>query len=158
MTIITRTAIEADLPILKIFEQGIIVAERPYDDTLKADPISYYDIRALIRSKDAEVAVAQVDGQLVASGYIQKRASLDFVVSEFHGYIGFLYVSPDFRRQGLNTHILNHLFDWAKANNLPEVHLAVYPENAPAVKAYRKAGFQPHLLEMRLNLDNGKPC
>jgi RimJ/RimL family protein N-acetyltransferase len=36
---------------------------------------------------------------------------------------------------------------------LPEVHLTVYPDNAPAIRAYEKVGFAPYILEMRLNLD-----
>ena len=36
---------------------------------------------------------------------------------------------------------------------LPEIHLTVYPDNAPAIRAYEKVGFEPYILEMRLNLD-----
>ena len=73
MDIIIRSAVSSELPILKLFEQGIVKAERPYDSTLKADPISYYDIGEMIASPDTQVAVAELDGELVASGYIQKR-------------------------------------------------------------------------------------
>jgi GNAT superfamily N-acetyltransferase len=153
MNIIIRSAMLSDLPILKSFEQGIVVAERPYDSTLKPDPISYYDIGAMIVASDTEVAVAELDGALVASGFVQKRSSLDYVCSEYHAYIGFLYVAPACRGKGVNGQILEHLFDWARKNDLPDVHLTVYPENAPAIRAYEKTGFQPHLLEMRLNLN-----
>jgi len=153
MGIIIRSAIERDLSTLKSFEQGIIEAERPYDDTLKADPISYYDIHAMMLSPDSEVAVAEVDGVCIASGYVTKKQSLDYVMHEYHAFIGFLYVDPNYRGKGINKQILNHLFDWARNNNLPDVHLTVYPENVPAMKAYEKAGFKPHLLEMRLELD-----
>ena len=153
MDIIIRSAVSSDLPTLKLFEQGIVEAERPYDSTLEADPISYYDIGEMIAARDTEVAVAELDGELIASGYIQKRRSLDYVSSEYHAYIGFLYVDPAYRGRGINKQILNYLFDWAQRHNLPEIHLAVYPENSPAVRAYVKAGFKPYLLDMRLNLD-----
>ena len=153
MNIVIRSAIEADLPTLKSFEQSIIEAERPYDCTLKADPISYYDIGKMIVSDDSEVAVAEIDGELVASGYVRKKASRDYVSSDHHAFIGFLYVDPSCRGKGINKQILNHLFDWAKKNDLPDVHLTVYPDNMPAIRAYEKANFQPHILEMRLNLD-----
>ena len=42
--ILTRKAILEDLPILYEFEQGIIAYERPYDVTLKSDPINYYAV------------------------------------------------------------------------------------------------------------------
>ena len=153
MDIIIRSAVSSDLPTLKLFEQGIVEAERPFDSTLEADPISYYDIGEMIAARDTEVVVAELDGELIASGYIQKRRSLDYVSSEYHAYIGFLYVDPAYRGRGINKQILNYLFDWAQRNGLPEIHLTVYPENNPAVRAYVKTGFQPHLLEMRLNLD-----
>jgi GNAT superfamily N-acetyltransferase len=153
MTPNIRSARLSDLPILQSFEQGIIVAERPYNSALKSDPISYYDIRAMILSEDFEVVTAEVDGKLIASGYVQKKRSEAHVKSDYHAFIGFLYVVPEYRGRGINKLILDHLFMWARENNLPDVHLTVYPQNAPAVRAYEKVGFEPHLLEMRLNLD-----
>jgi len=153
MSIIIRSAIELDLPVLKSFEQGIITAERPYDDTLKTDPISYYDIHAMMLSENSEVAVAEIDGICVGSGYVTKKQSLDYVTHDYHAFIGFLYVELSHRGKGINRLVLNHLFDWARENDLPNIHLTVYPENAPALRAYEKTGFKPHLLEMRLNLD-----
>lgn len=148
-----RTACADDLPILLAFEQGIIRAERPFDHTLKPDPVSYYDIAAMIDDPDAEVAIALLDGQPIGSGYALKKASRHYVTPEFHAYIGFLYVDPDHRGRGVNNLVLDHLFAWARKNNLPEIHLTVYPDNAPAIRAYQKTGFQPYILEMRLNLD-----
>ncbi len=152
-TIIIRSATAADLPQLLLFEQGIILAERPYDHTLKPDPISYYDLGALIDTSDAEVAVAELDGSPIASGYVVRKRSRDYVQPSEHAFIGFLYVSPEHRGKGIIKLVLDHLFQWAQENDLPEIHLTVYPDNAPAVKAYEKAGFSPYILEMRLNLD-----
>ena len=151
--VIIRSARRDELATLKSFEQGIIYAERPYDHTLKPDPISYYDIGELIDSESAEVAVAEIDGQLVGSGYAKKKLSRHYVSPDYHAFIGFLYVDPEYRGRGINKLVLDHLFAWARDNDLPEVHLTVYPDNAPAMKAYEKTGFRPYLTEMRLNLD-----
>lgn len=148
-----RSARRGDLPVLLAFEQGIIAAERPYDDTLRPDPVSYYDIAELIGSNDAEVAVIEADGQIVASGSARKKRSRAYVRDTHHACLGFMYVRPDYRGQGLNKRLMAHLIDWAKVNGLAEVHLTVYPGNAPAISAYEKAGFSPHILEMRLNTD-----
>ena len=153
MPLLIRSATPEDLPTLLTFEQGIVKAERPYDHTLKPDPISYYDIGELIASPDAEVAVAELDGELIGSGYANKKRSRPYLIPEWHAFIGFLYVSPDHRGKGINQRVLDHLFAWARANNLPEIHLTVYPDNAPAIRAYEKVGFDPYILEMRLNLD-----
>ena len=148
-----RSATREDLPVLKAFEQGIIAAERPYDHTLKPDPISYYDLGELIDAGDAEVAVIERNGEIVASGYARKKLSRPYLRDEYHAFLGFMYVRPDARGQGLNQKLLDHLLGWARANDLPEVHLTVYPGNAAAVRAYEKAGFNPYITEMRLNLD-----
>ena len=148
-----RSARDADLQTLLQFEQGIIRAERPYDHMLKPDPISYYDVGDLIRSADAEVAVAECNGQLVGSGYVKRKASRHYLTPAWHAFIGFLYVDPAYRGRGINKLVLEHLYAWARDNDLPEVHLTVYPDNVSAVRAYEKAGFSPYLLEMRHNLD-----
>ena len=43
-----RTATLDDIDILLEFEQGVIKAERPFDVTLGADPITYYNLEELI--------------------------------------------------------------------------------------------------------------
>lgn len=151
--LLIRAATPEDLPILLQFEQGIVTAERPFDHTLKPDPISYYDVGALITASDAEVAVAEINGQLVGSGYAKKRRSRAYVDPDYHAFIGFLYVAPDFRGRGINQRVLDHLFNWAREHDLPEIHLTVYPDNASAIRAYEKVGFRPYLSEMRINLN-----
>ena len=148
-----RSATSEDLPLLKDFEQGIITAERPMDHTLKPDPISYYDIGAMIDANDAEVVVAELDGEIVGSGFAQRKRSRAYLSPDYHAYLGFMYVAPAHRGRGINQAVLDALLAWARANDLPEVHLTVYPGNAPAIRAYEKAGFAPYLSEMRLNLD-----
>lgn len=150
--ILIRSATAADLPVLLEFEQGIVKAERPFDHTLKPDPINYYDVGELLASADAEVAVAELGGQLIGSGYAKKKRSRTYVDPEYHAFIGFLYVHPEYRGQGVNQRVLDHLFAWARARDLPEIHLTVYPDNAPAIRAYEKVGFRPYISEMRLNL------
>ena len=151
--VIVRTARMDELPILKAFEQGIIAAERPYDHTLKPDPISYYDISELMASPDAEVAVVEIDGEVVGSGYAQKRPSKPYIQHDYHAFLGFMYVTPDHRGRGLNKLLLDHLTGWAGKMGLTEIRLTVYSPNEPAIRAYEKAGFAPYITEMRLNLD-----
>lgn len=148
---IIRSARMSELSTLLSFEQGIILAERPYDHTLKPDPISYYDIGDLIESPDAEVAVAELDGKLIGSGYVKRRPSRHYTSPDFHAFIGFLYVDPEHRGKGINKLVLDYLFEWAAQNDLPEIRLTVYPGNAPAIRAYEKTGFEPYLVEMRMN-------
>ncbi|MDX1292714.1 MAG: GNAT family N-acetyltransferase [Hyphomonas sp.] len=148
-----RSATLDDLPALKACEQGIIAAERPYDHTLKPDPISYYDVGELVTSEDAEVAVIELDGEIIATGYAHRRPSRPYVSPDFHAFLGFMFVHPDHRGKGLNRILMDCLLDWARARGLTEIRLEVYSANAPALRAYDKAGFKPYITEMRLNLD-----
>ena len=59
-TILIRKATPDDLPALLKFEQGIIEAERPFDETLVTEAFHYYDLAARIRDHDAEVVVAEI--------------------------------------------------------------------------------------------------
>ncbi len=149
MEIKIRPAKEEEIEILLEFEKGIIETERPFDITLKDGEIHYYDLLELIRSPESEVVVAEVDGQLVGSGYAQVRKADLFLKHEYFAYLGFMYVKPAFRGKGINQSLLQALIDWAKEKGISEIRLDVYDENILAKNAYLKAGFRPLLLTMR---------
>jgi GNAT superfamily N-acetyltransferase len=152
MTIEIRKALETEISILLNFEKGIIEAERPFDNTLKEGDIHYYDIIELIKNKNAEVLVAVIDNEIVGSGYAKIRTAKAYQKHGEYAYLGFMYVKPAFRGQGINQKILQGLIDWAKSQHLTEVRLEVYDENTIAKNAYLKAGFKPNLLEMRMEI------
>jgi len=147
-----RRAIEAEIETLLVFEQEIIAVERPFDNTLKEGEIHYYDLIGLIRAKRAEVLVAVVNNEIVGSGYAKTLPAEPFQKYTEYAYLGFMYVKPEFRGQGINQKILNRLIDWAKSQNLTEIRLEVYDKNTRAKHSYLKAGFKPNLLEMRLEI------
>lgn len=151
---IIRTAKIEDLPILLDFEQKIIETERPMDSTLKTGKINYYDIESYITANHTEVVIAEIDGKIVGSGYGQIRDRKAYFKQEQLGYIGFMFVEEAFRGQGISQKILQNLCDWFTSKNIEEIRLTVYDKNPRAVKAYEKAGFEKHLIEMRVNLNN----
>ncbi|MDW3212088.1 MAG: GNAT family N-acetyltransferase [Reichenbachiella sp.] len=148
-----RPATLEDLPILYEFEQGIIQAERPFDPTLKSGHINYYDLKALTESDQAEVLVAEVAGEVVASGYAHIKDGKDFQSHKKFAYLGFMFVKPDHRGQGIITQILDELKSWSQSRGINEIRLEVYDDNEPAVRAYEKAGFKKHLVEMRMSIN-----
>lgn len=151
--IIVRRASMADLEALLIFEQGVIKAERPFDVTLKADPVRYYNLEEMISAPHIELAVAELDKQVLASGYVRIEKSKPYLQHAEHGYLGFMYVVPEHRGKSVNKKIIEFLKDWAKTQNITELRLDVYIDNVSAVNAYKKIGFISHLLEMRMNID-----
>lgn len=148
-----RAATLNDLEDLEEFEQGVIEYERPFAPQLKPDPIRYYDIKDLIERNDAFLAVAEIEGRIIGSGYALIEKSKPYKASEHHAYLGFMYVAPRFRGKGINGKLIQYLIEWSKENQLSEIILDVYAENESAIKAYKKIGFQPDLLKMRINTE-----
>lgn len=146
---IVRPATVEDLPTLLDFEQGIIRAERPMDETLAPDPINYYDLGELIASPHALVLVVVKTNQIIASGYAKIKEAKPYLDHDQYAYVGFMYTHPDHRGQGLAQMILDELSVWARSKNIREIRLEVYDQNESALRAYAKAGFQKNLLEMR---------
>ncbi|MBV8328051.1 GNAT family N-acetyltransferase [Chryseobacterium sp.] len=148
---ITRKATVQDLDILLEFEQGIVSAERPFNSTLIDGEIHYYDLSHFIKSPDAILVIAEENNEIIGSGYaLIKKPEKDYYTFETYAYLGFMYVKPEYRGKGINRLITDELIGWAKSRGITEVRLDVYAQNESAIKAYEKAGFEPHLLTMRL--------
>lgn len=150
-TPIIREATAADLPMLLDFEQALIAYERPFAPNLRKDKISYYDLSAYIKAEDIRIVVAEMAGELVGSGYALIKENKAYKAPQYYVYLGFMYVIPEYRGQGINGQIMNDLIDWGKAQSYTEVQLDVYAENESAIKAYTKAGLVPEILTMRLD-------
>ena len=142
-----------DLPTLLEFEQDLIELERPFDPTLKNGHINYYNLAEMIDAHDAEVAVVELDNKVIGSGYVRIKASKPFLKVERLAYLGFMYVVPEHRGKGIIKRIIEFLKDWAVSQNINELRLDVYVENASAIRAYEKCGFGGYLLEMRMGIE-----
>jgi GNAT superfamily N-acetyltransferase len=149
-----RPAVLADLPILYEFEQGIVHAERPFDPTLKAGHINYYDLKELVESNGSQVIVAICEDEIVGSAYVLIQKAKPYLSHEYFAYVGFMFVKAAYRGKGISQQIIDELKSWARSKNLTEMRLDVYDENTPAVKAYEKVGFKKHLVEMRLEIES----
>jgi len=150
--IIVRHATPVDIPILQQFEQGVIEAERPFDSTLKPGLIHYYDLEKLMHSEDSALLVAQNEDELIGSGYARIQSAKPYLAHDRYGYLGFMYVKPEFRGQGVITKIIDALKSWCLEKGITEIRLEVYEDNLPAIHAYQKSGFEKHLVEMRMKL------
>jgi GNAT superfamily N-acetyltransferase len=149
MNKIIRPAVVADLPILLQFEQGVISTERPFDPTLKKGTIHYYDIEHMISATHIELLVAELDGELIGCGYARIEDAKHYLQHPQHAYLGFMYTHPDHRGKGVNQLIIEGLKQWVLSKNITELRLDVYYKNDSAIKAYEKAGFARHMIEMR---------
>lgn len=155
--IIIRPAESDDLNTLLKFEQAIIEYERPMERNMMTSSFHYYDLSELMQLDNALIMVAEdltakSGSKLVGSGFIHIRKARHYLDHENHGYLGFMYVDPDYRGEGINQQIVSQLTKWAKSQQLDVLCLTVFSENQSAIKAYEKAGFYQNLIEMRLNL------
>ncbi len=150
--IIIRKAHPNDLEKLLEFEQGIITAERPFDPTLRAEKINYYDIEKMISALDVEVLVAEIGSEIVSSGYARIEIAKPYLNHLNYAYLGFMYTVADHRGKGVNAKIIEALKKWCNLQNVFEMKLDVYNDNISAIKAYEKSGFKKHLINMRMVL------
>lgn len=150
--ITTRPATNADLLKLAEFLQLLVNAERPFDPTLKEGEIFYYNIEDMIADKATEVMVVENNDEIIGCGYAQIRSAKPYQKHELFGYLGFMFVKPEFRGKGINGLLLEDLKKWILSNGITEVRLEVYDENEAAVKAYEKAGFKKILTTMRCDI------
>jgi len=153
-TINIRKATQNDLPVLLQFEQGIITTERPFDPTLKEGHINYYDISEMIDSDMAEVLVAEIDTEIIASGYAKIVDAKPYRKYEQYSYLGFMFVAPEHRGKKVNRLIIDGLIHWSLSRGLTEIRLEVYAENAGAIRAYENAGFSQNIIEMRMDVSD----
>ncbi|MEM1340606.1 MAG: GNAT family N-acetyltransferase [Bacteroidota bacterium] len=152
-SIVVRDAVLDDLPVLLDFEQEIIKAERPLDPTIASGSVNYYNLSDYIADATVKVVVAQYGNEIVGSGYALRKSARHYLDHKEYAYLGFMYVLPGFRGKGINQSITQKLMEWAREQGLFEVRLTVYENNTPAIKAYEKSGFEKHLNEMRIRLE-----
>jgi RimJ/RimL family protein N-acetyltransferase len=144
-----RKATKNDLETLYQFEQGVIAAERPFDPTLKEDPVHYYSLEEMLSASHIHLVVAEIRGKIISCGYGRIEEAKHFVRHQQHVYLGFMYTLPEYRGKGINQEIIKELTRWAASKNISEIQLEVYFENQPAIKAYEKVGFRKHMIVMR---------
>ncbi len=153
MEITIRPAIQEDMPTLLRFEQGVITAERPFDSTLKqGDDTRYYDLDRMIVDSHIHLVVAELNGQLIGSGYARIEDSKPYLQHTQYAYLGFMYVEPPHRGKGVNKLIIDELKRWTKEKGVTELKLEVYHANEPAIAAYTKVGFEKYMITMRTGL------
>jgi ribosomal protein S18 acetylase RimI-like enzyme len=150
--IIIRPATNKDLPQLNEFLQSLVEAERPFDPTLKEGKIFYYNIQDFISDEKTELLVIEEDNEIIGCGYAQIRSAKPYKNHELFGYLGFMYIKPEFRRRGINNLLMNDLKKWILSKGITEVRLEVYSDNEVAVRAYEKAGFKKIITEMRFEI------
>lgn len=148
-----REATLDDLSTLLEFEKRLIEYERDFMPNLKKSDFNYYNLKSYIKDPEISVVVAEEKNKLIASGYALIKDNKIYKTPEKLIFLGFMYVIPEFRGEGVNKMILDYLIAWGKNKGLNEFQLTVYAQNESAIKAYKKSGFSFETITMRINLE-----
>ena len=70
------------------------------------------------------------------------------------GVISDVYVKQERRRKGLAKKMLDIAVEWFKKNKVVTVRLNVAADNLEARAAWRMIGFEPVMIDKRLDLEN----
>lgn len=79
--------------------------------------------------------------------------AIDQQQGDRHSYVLVLYVSPEHRRKGIATALLNKAQAWATARGDRQIGLQVFADNPGAIALYQKLGFQTHSLWLTKSLE-----
>ena len=96
-----RVATARDVDTILKFEQGVVAAERPFNDKLKSGEVHYYDVAALVADDSSMLLVAEDAEELIATGHASIKRSLDYLEHDYHAYLGLMYVDPAYRGRGI---------------------------------------------------------
>ncbi|MBI4543833.1 MAG: ribosomal protein S18-alanine N-acetyltransferase [Gemmatimonadetes bacterium] len=117
-----RTMQDPDLPRVMEVEQASF-----------SMPWTEATFRGLLRRTDAELLVAEVDGELVGHAVL-------WAVTD-QGELGNIAVAPAWRGQGIGTRLLVAALASARGRGVHELYLEVRASNARAQQLYERHGF-----------------
>jgi len=100
--------------------------------------------RAVFIAMDRDKPVGIITGRIYTTLLIRRLPR--------KGHISNLFVVPGHRKKGLASRLVKELLDWFKSKKIKDVRLGVHLRNGPALKMFRKLGFQEYAIEMKRSL------
>ena len=111
-----------------------------------------------LRERFAEIStkliVAEEDGEIVAFMLCFLEPNVPVYKERKIGVISDVYVKQERRRKGLAKKMLDVAAAWFRKNKVRTVRLNVAADNLEARAAWRMIGFEPLMIDKRLDLDN----
>lgn len=114
-----------------------------------------------LRQKFSEIStkliVAQEDGDIVGFMLCMLEPNVPIYREKKLGVVSDVYVAQEHRRRGVAKGMLDHAIAWFRKNRVRIVRLNVAADNLEARAAWRRLGFEPLMIDKRLDLDNYPP-
>jgi ribosomal protein S18 acetylase RimI-like enzyme len=118
---------------------------KSFEINKKAKEIFSREMIEKLEESDSHLAVAESDGELIGFcySYISQKPKY-FRLSKF-GFIGDLYVIPEFRRNGVGRALVKDAVDFFNRKKIKQIELLVAMKNENTIKFWESLGFN-HLL------------
>lgn len=111
----------------------------------KAPEIFSKEMIEKIQDSNCRLTVAEIDGELVGFCYSYvSRKPKHFKLEKF-GFVGDLYVEPEYRRQGVGRMLVNDTLGFFSRRKVRQIELLVAIKNTGTIKFWESLGFS-HLL------------
>jgi ribosomal protein S18 acetylase RimI-like enzyme len=148
-----RTAAPGDAAAVADLWLDLAADQRRHGSHLLTDTNREAVAEALARSAvDGRLHVAVSDGEIVGfARYRVERGPLDTDVSR--GVVSDLYVTPDWRREGVGSALLTTVEVALRDQGIEVVALEALARNADARRFYERRGYRPHRIEFERPLD-----
>lgn len=125
------------------------------DDYYK--PFSAYsdlenEISEWLKDKNMSIFVAEDNGKLIAYLRSSVEKAPTYSAAKKIGLIDDVFVEEVYRRQKIGTALFDEALNWFKIKNVKNIELNVDARNQPAIKLWKKFGFNEYKLRLRMDL------
>ncbi|MBW3000198.1 GNAT family N-acetyltransferase [Candidatus Woesearchaeota archaeon] len=106
-----------------------------------------------MRKKNEFFGVAEVDNEIV--GYIEGSIERSDRLSKIPrmGCMEEIYIDRKHRGKGIASELRELLFNWFRKRGIRHIQIDVFCRNKKPMQIYKKWGFKPYFVNMRLRLE-----
>jgi GNAT superfamily N-acetyltransferase len=158
VTVTVRPATTADAPALFQAWEHLRAHNAGTDPRIVPAPVSEIEfaagLRELLARPNATVIVAEIDDRL--AGFIRAGVEPNAPdrLPEQHVGIGYLYVEPSARRQGVGRRLFEAVRQWASSQEgVAHFEMTVLSQDGQAEAFWRSLGFSPFIQRLWAPMD-----
>ena len=143
----------------KLIDHSDKIIKNSYPENLKdfyfnksRDEIAKKFIKNAIHSKNGLVIIAENNEKILGYLLITIRNNFSFFNLKKYGKLQTIYVKDEYRKMGISSKLMDEAIKWCIERGIKRISLDVLPNNFNAINIYKKWGFSPYLLEMRVDI------